>query len=311
MDRTGSSSPSLSVIMPVYNSEKYVSFAMESILKQSFTDFEFIVIDDGSTDDSSRIVRKFRDSRIIFIENSVNRGNYTVRNQGLRTAKGKYICVMDSDDISEPDRLERQYQFLEDNPEVGVCGTFIRNIPSGIVPKFITDHDHLKVAFMANNFCSHPSLVIRREILFRHALKYNENYFYAADYDLCVRALRFTKIQNIPYVLLRYRRHPDQISFAKYKEQERYADIIRISQLIDNLELRLEEIPVLAHLRLMKKQPIPYKYKQQAENWVDILLKKNKIINYYDQNILEQFLYFSLKFSLHLIRIRETLPSYH
>lgn len=311
MNGTYYPSPSISVVMPGYNCEKYVSCAIESILKQSFTDFEFIIIDDGSTDNSVNIIRQFGDPRIKFISNEVNRGNYTVRNQGMGIAKGKYICVMDADDFSEPERLEIQYQFLENNPDIGICGTFIRNIPSDIIPRFITDHNHLKVAFLSNNFCSHPSLCIRREILDKHTLKYNEDYYYSADFDLCVRALRFTKIQNIPSVLLRYRRHGDQISWAKYREQERFADMIRINQLNENLQFRLVEIPVLLHLLLMKKQPLPGKYKPLAEQWVDKILNKNKIINYYNQDILEQFLYGYLNFSLHLFRLRDEQRVHH
>ncbi len=309
MKRNSYSPPLVSVVMPVYNCEKYVSFAIESILKQSFADFEFIIIDDGSTDNSVNIINQFRDPRIIFIGNETNRGIYPVRNQGMGIARGKYICVMDADDISEPERFGIQYQFLETNPDVGICGTFIRNIPSDLVPRFITDNDHLKVAFLSNNFCSHPSLCIRREIIEKHALKYNEDYNYSADFDLCVRALRFTKIQNIPFALLRYRRHRDQISWAKYRDQEKFADIIRINQLIENLQFRLEEIPVLLHLRLMKKQPIPGKYKPLAEQWVDKILEKNKIINYYDKEILKQFLSAYLRLSLDSFQIRAVLPA--
>ncbi len=304
MNASKNPSPAISVVMPVYNCEKYVSFAIESILKQSFADFEFIIIDDGSTDNSVNIINQFRDPRINFICNEVNRGNYPLRNQGMGIARGKYICVMDADDISEPERFGIQYQFLENNPDVGICGTFIRNIPSDLVPRFITDHDHLKAAFLSNNFCSHPSLCIRREIIEKHALKYNEDYYYSADFDLCVHALRFTKIQNIPVVLLRYRRHRDQISCAKCRDQEKFADMIRINQLIESLQFRLEEIPVLLHLRLMKKQPILEKYKPQAEQWVDKILEKNKIINYFDQKILEQFLTAYLRLSIDSFQIR-------
>lgn len=287
-------SPSISVVMPVYNCGQYVAIAIESILKQKYTDFEFIIIDDGSSDNSVEIIRQFKDSRIIFIRNETNKGNYSARNRGMDIAKGKYICVMDADDISEPERLAIQYEFMEKNPSLGICGTFIKNIPSGIIPCFITDYAELKVAFLFNNYCSHPSLMIRREILKRFDLKYNTDYFYSADYDLCVRALKVTEIQNIPYSLLRYRRHQGQISFAKYAEQEKYADIIRINQLIDILGFELMEIPVLLHLKLMKKRAFLMKYKNDAERWIRNILSKNKSVNYFNQIILERFLLFSL-----------------
>ena len=173
---------------------------------------------------------------------------------------------------------------------MGICGTFIRNIPSNIIPRFITDYDQLKVAFLFNNYCSHPSLMMCKEILKKHNLKYNDDYFYSADYDLCARALRFFKVQNIPYVLLQYRRHPGQISFAKYIEQERFADIIRINQLVDIFDFNPEEIPILLHLKLMKKEPLLAKHHTEAIQWLQLIIEKNKTINYFNQSILEKFL---------------------
>lgn len=290
--------PAISVVMPVYNCEDYVEEAIRSILDQTFYDFEFIIIDDGSTDRSFEIVRQFNDKRIRLNEYSENRGNYSCRNAGLKLARGKYICVMDADDISEPDRLKKQFQFMENNPDIGICGSFIKNIPSNSTPRFITDSDQLKVAFLSNNYCSHPSLIMKKEFLDKYNLRYNEDFIYSADFDLCARALRFLKVQNIPDVLLQYRRHPGQISSAKYKEQQRYADVIRINQLIDNLDFTLKEIPVLLHLKLMKRQHLLFRYKPKAEQWVMRILEKNDTIGYYNQKILKEFLFYCISASL-------------
>lgn len=287
----------ISVIMPVYNCEKYVSEAIESILGQTFTDFEFIIIDDGSTDRSFEIIKKYGDNRITAIKNKNNLGNYPCRNAGMAMARGEYICVMDADDISEPRRFKVQYQFMEDDPATGICGTFIRNIPSNIIPRFITGSEQLKVAFLSNNFCSHPSLMMRKEFMDKFNLRYNEDYYYSADFDLCARALKFFKIVNIPEVLVQYRRHSGQISSARLFEQQKYADMIRINQLIDFLDFKLEEIPVLLHLKIMKRYLIQVRYKVQAEKWVKKILEKNERINYYNQEILSQFLFSILKLS--------------
>jgi GT2 family glycosyltransferase len=218
----------------------------------------------------------------------------------MKIARGKYICVMDADDISEPDRLKKQFQFMENNPDIGICGSFIKNIPANSTPRFITDSDQLKVAFLSNNYCSHPSLIMKKEFLDKYNLRYNEDFIYSADFDLCARALRFLKVQNIPDVLLQYRRHPGQISSAKYKEQQRYADVIRINQLIDNLDLTLKEIPVLLHLKLMKRQHLLFRYKPKAEQWVMRILEKNDTIGYYDQKKLKEFLFYCISASLKL-----------
>lgn len=284
--------------MPVFNAEQYVSYAMLSILNQTFRDFEFIIIDDGSSDRSASIINDFKDRRIIFKQNSINKGNYHCRNLGMKIAKGKYICVMDADDISEPVRLQKQYQFMENNQETGICGSFIRNIPSNISPRFITDNDELKVAFLSNNYCSHPSLIMRKDYLLKYNLKYNEAYNYSADFDLCARGFRYFKIQNIPEVLLQYRRHPKQISSARFEEQTKFADIIRINQLIEIFGFGIENIPAYLHLKLMKRQPLQQQYADDASKWVRSILEKNISLGYYNQKILEQFLFFCIDSSL-------------
>ena len=115
--------------MPVYNGEKYLSEAIQSILDQTYTDFEFIIVNDGSSDQSVNIIKEFNDKRIILLQNDTNKGNYPCRNLGMQTARGKYICVMDADDISEPGRLQTQFQYMERNHDTGICGSFARSIP--------------------------------------------------------------------------------------------------------------------------------------------------------------------------------------
>lgn len=282
--------PSVSVVMPVYNGGKYLAEAIKSILDQTFPDFEFIIIDDGSSDRSVRIISEFKDRRIFLKQNAANEGDCRCRNFGMKTARGKYICVMDQDDISEPERLQKQFQFMEINPDTGICGSYAKNIPSNILTMFATDFDQLKVEFLSNNFCVHSSRFMQRMYLDKFNLRYNEDVRYACDFDFCARALRYFKVQNIPDVLLQYRRHPEQTSVTKSTEVTNHADMIRVNQLIDNLGFQLEEIPVLLHLKLMKKQSIELRYKSKAEQWVHRILNKNKYVGFYDQNLLQQFL---------------------
>lgn len=290
--------PVISVIMPVLDCEKYVGTAIESILCQSFDDFEFIIIDDGSADKSKKIIESFHDRRIFLLDNKTNLGNYRSRNKGYELARGKYICVMDADDISELNRLEFQYRFMEENHNIGIAGSFIKNIPSNIVPRFVTDTETLRVLFLSNNHCSHPSLIMRKDLIGKFGLTYNTNYYYSADYDLCARGFRYFDICNIPRVLLQYRRHSSQISCQKAKEQERYADMIRISQIMETLDFKMEEIPVLLHLRLMKRQPIDLRYIEYADEWIRRIFDRNEIKKYFKQDILQGFLNSSLKYCL-------------
>jgi glycosyltransferase involved in cell wall biosynthesis len=287
--------PSVSVVMPVCNGAKYLVEAIKSIVNQSFTDFEFIIVDDGSTDRTVEIIHSFRERRIVLIENSDNLGNYPSRNIGMELARGKYICVMDADDISLKHRLERQFYYMETNPDVGICGSFIQTLPSGNFPKFITDNELLKVAFLSNNQCSHPSLMLRKSLLLQHQVNYNQNYCYSADFDLCARGFRYFKIHNLPEVLLQYRHHPGQISTAWFSEQQKFADAIRIQQLVGNLGFERKQVSESLHLKLMRREPIRETQALQAKNWIRILIDKNRSFQYYEESRLSFFLNSLLK----------------
>ena len=292
--------PSVSVVMPVYNGGQYLGEAIRSILEQTFRDFEFIIVDDGSTDQTLELINRFKDRKIILYQNPINIGNYASRNIGMKLARGRYICVMDADDVAFPNRLQRQFAHMEVNPEVGICGSFIQTIPNGGVPNFVTNEDLLKVAFLSNNYCSHPSLILRKNFLNRFDLWYNEQYYYSADFDLCARGFQYFRVQNIPDVLLQYRRHPDQISTAKFAEQQQYADLIRINQLVDKMGFTIDEIPLEIHLRLMKKQPIQRELQTQAESWINTLIEKNRECSQFDEPTLSRFLKQLLDFCLNV-----------
>ena len=292
--------PSVSVVMPVYNGGQYLAEAINSILLQTFLDFEFIIIDDGSTDQTIDVINRFKDRKIILNQNPNNIGNYASRNIGMQLARGRYICVMDADDVAFPHRLEKQFAHMDANPEVGICGSFIQIIPNGGVPNFVTNEELLKVAFLSNNYCSHPSLILRKEFLKRYDLSYNEKYYYSADFDLCARGFQHFRLQNIPDILLQYRRHAEQISTAKFDEQQNYADTIRISQLVDKLGFTGNEIPIDIHLRLMKMQTIERNEQKKTEDWINALLEKNKECNQFDESLLSGFLKQLLGFCLSL-----------
>ncbi len=291
MIRFSTRPPSVSVVMPVYNGGQYLAEAMNSILGQSFRDFEFIIIDDGSTDSSVEMIRSFKDKKIVFHQNQRNIGNYASRNIGIRIARGRYICVMDADDISFPHRLEKQFAYMEAHSDVGICGSFIQLLPSRITPTFITDDELLKVAFLCNNHCSHPSLIMRKSYLDKFELMYNEAYYYAADFDICASGFQHFKVHNLSAILLQYRRHKGQISTAKFAEQQKFADQIRIKQLTENLGFGITEIPVSLHLQLMRREPIDPIKQIAVHRWINAICDKNRLCHYYEENRLNQFLY--------------------
>lgn len=215
------STPRISVLMTAYNAEKYIAQAIESILNQTYTDYEFIIINDGSTDDTPNIIQKYadQDSRIIFVDNKQNQGLIAVLNQGLDMAHGEFIARMDADDISLPQRFEKQIAYLDMNPEVGVLGTLIQGFDAmdaeGIQIPVVTVFDLLK-----QNYIAHPSVMMRKEVLDKYSLRYNPEYKHCEDLELWSRMIFLTKIHNLMEVLLMYRITGNNISTQNWDLQQ-------------------------------------------------------------------------------------------
>jgi len=228
--------PFVTVLMSAYNAERYLGEAIESILKQTFQDFEFIVIDDGSTDGTAAILADYqrRDKRIQ-IYRQENQGLAAALNTGLDLAQGKYIARMDADDISLPQRLAKQVAFMETHPEVGVCGTWARNISDRLVRPWIrrlpvTDAAIRCHLFFGSPMC-HPTVILRRDLFTRTGLRYDINYKYGQDYELWSRAANYTRMENIPEVLLHYRVHSQQVGNHHSAEQLAFTKNVWIYQL--------------------------------------------------------------------------------
>lgn len=205
--------PVVSVLMPVHNSDRYLKDSVESVLNQSYGDFELIIINDGSSDGSEDIMVELAksDSRISIIQQE-NKGIVEALNHGLCRAKGKYIARMDSDDISLPDRLFKQVAFMEEHPDVAVCGTWIRYF-GDMAGEWQMPHDDeiIQTELLFRSVLAHPSVIIRKNILTENMISYRHGYDHAEDYDLWARIAEYAKLANIPEVLLLYRIHPKQI----------------------------------------------------------------------------------------------------
>ena len=217
----------VSIIMPVYNGEKYLKEAIDSILNQTYTNFEFIIIDDCSTDQSVKIISSYTDSRIHFHQNNENLNLIKTLNLGLHVAKGDYIARMDQDDISMFDRIEKQVLFLEANKHIGLVGSAFELLHShDIVGDRFGSHkiiayaqndEKLRVQLIYNNIVSHPTAMFRKKLIDEHNLHYELAYTHAEDYRLWTQIAKFAKIANIDAVLLKYRVHAAQIS-EKFKD---------------------------------------------------------------------------------------------
>ncbi|MDD4286888.1 MAG: glycosyltransferase [Candidatus Peribacteraceae bacterium] len=211
-DRQGSSNkaPLVSVVMPAFNVEQYIAEAIESILSQSFSDFELIIVNDGSSDRTLNVIEDYarRDPRICYRSNSQNLNAAVAANIGLTLARGIYIARMDADDIAVPQRLEKQVRFLESHPEVGVVGgaMMLMTEDKRILAKReyrLTNEAIQKRIFKYSPFC-HASIMFRKSILDRVGL-YDPRYRTAYDYDLFLRIGLVTKFANLPELLYWYR----------------------------------------------------------------------------------------------------------
>ncbi len=222
--------PLVSVVMSVFNAEKYLAEAIESILNQTFQNFEFIIINDGSTDSSLDITENYQkqDVRIILISRE-NRGLVTSLNEGIKRAKGKYIARMDADDIAMPTRLKDQVQYMEIHIDVGICGTGA--IVFGEDKKehewiLAREDKTLQTQLLFSSPLIHPSVMMRRDLVMKHKLFYHKDFIHAEDFELWTRFAEVSKLANLNTPLLKYRILKNSASREADKNQEQRYEII-------------------------------------------------------------------------------------
>lgn len=231
-----SKNPTVSVLMPTYNAERYLKEAVEGILGQSFTDFEFIIIDDGSTDGTSEILSHYQDSRIVYLRHETNRGYVYALNHGLKIAKGKFIARQDADDISLPERLLRQVEMLDLQPNLVVVGSAYHTIDEAgnhlrtFCPP--TCDTAIRWQMLFQNSFVHTAVMFRLDVIHRHGYHYDPELVPSEDYGLWSQLLNHGQGMNLAIPLVKYRRHRDQISKLAADRQRANAD--RVSQ--SNLE---------------------------------------------------------------------------
>ena len=198
--------PKVSVLMPIYRTkEEYLREAIESVLAQTFADFEFLILDDCPEDDREKIVKSYKDKRIKYFKNEQNLGIAKSRNKLIDMAKGEYLAVFDHDDISLPERLEKEVAYLDEHPDVGVVGSWREDFPGGEVYKF--PEDDLEIRKLLTDICAitHSASMIRKSVLMDNNIRYEEEFSPSEDYALWIKLTEFTKFHNIQEVLFKYR----------------------------------------------------------------------------------------------------------
>ncbi|MBO7556176.1 MAG: glycosyltransferase family 2 protein [Alphaproteobacteria bacterium] len=205
--------PKISVLMPVYKTpEKYLREAIESILNQTFTDFEFLILDDCPEDNRKDIVFSYHDKRIKYFQNKQNMGISASRNKLLDLAQGEYLAVMDHDDICLPKRFEKEVQYLDEHPKTGVVSSQVKRIISKKITQNPTDDKEIKLALMRVSVMAHPAAMIRKSVLIDNKIRYEEQYSPAEDYALWCRLIPYTDFHNLEDILLLYRDHNQNTS---------------------------------------------------------------------------------------------------
>jgi glycosyltransferase involved in cell wall biosynthesis len=218
--------PRVTVLMPVYNGEAFLPESIESILAQTFNDFEFLIINDGSTDKSASIIDSYSDERIKHLMLNYNHGIVAALNIGLREARGEYIIRMDADDISLPVRIQEQVSFMDFNPDVGVCGTLAEVIGAGQMGTFM-DSSLLKAYLLLDCPFVHSSVIIRASVIRQHELRYSGNLKHVEDFQLWVTMSKLTRLAIMPRVHILYRHTESQVSTRHRLLQENNAGLIR------------------------------------------------------------------------------------
>lgn len=276
----------VSIIMSVYNGEKFLSEAIESILNQTYRNIEFIIINDGSTDESKSIIEKYLyDSRIKYLDNLTNKGLIYSLNLGIDKSKGKYIARMDCDDISYLHRIETQVKFMEENEDVVLSGSGVDIIFEGI-PFYkkrinpIVDYEELKVKCLFNSCFTHPSVIIRREYLIKNKLRYEEKYKNAEDYALWTNILPYAKCVNIKEALLKYRVVKQSVTRTANRDMNSRREVFKNIYLnyFKNLDIGINEEELDIHFECCMVQNLD-KVNYDMEFKQKYLLKFNYMCN--------------------------------
>jgi glycosyltransferase involved in cell wall biosynthesis len=285
-----SPNPKITVILPVYNCELYIQTAVESILNQTYTDFEFLIIDDASTDATVTILKNILDSRIQLIQKPKNSGYTNSLNYGLQMAKGEYIARMDADDISYPERFAQQIAYLEAHPEVVVCGTTYKIVGNDKRICLPIDNETIKIGLLWGNCISHPSVMIRKNVIDEYSICYDITKEPAEDYHMWIQLLAFGKLHNLPAVLLEYRVYSNQVSRKRAEEQKK-SDIAAKFKLLQYLNLEWSPIETgFLERQFGKTEIITFKDLQIFKQIQLKLAKANESIQFFELHLFSQYL---------------------
>lgn len=281
--------PVVSVVIPIFNRERYLAQAMDSILAQTLTDFELLMVDDGSSDSSCEIVRAYTDPRIRLIRHERNRGVAAARNTGITEARGRYLAFLDSDDVAYPDRLQRQVEFLDRHPDYAAVGAWIDWMdedgrPLGRIQRKAVAWDDIAAQRLFRPAIQNGAAMARTRILKRY--RHDERFRVGEDFHLWARIASDHKMANLPRVLVRCRAHGQRIT-DQAQEERRAARIAIYGAQLDALGIAHTGEDLERHFRLRRMHKINYRpdeaYLDWAERWLCALREANRHAKLYPE----------------------------
>lgn len=288
----------ISVVMSNYNTPiKYLKESIDSVLNQTYSNFEFIIIDDSSTDDSLEFIKSYDDPRIKLIVNEENIGLTKSLNKGFEVAQCEFIARMDSDDICYPERFEKQIAYMKEHPDTIVCGTWADIIDeNGVLRegdwtrKSIEDMEQYKINLLFCNYpvVLHPSVLFNHALLNKYCIKYNNTYRYAQDYDMWTQCSKYANCFIIQETLLQYRIHNNSITCSKRDYQKKYVfQIVQIQ--LSVLHLQLPNNIKDAHILFPKGEA---QFSITLKKWIKQIINANKKYQVFNHKKIKKILWY-------------------
>ncbi len=270
--------------MAAYNADEYIGAAIESILSQTFSDFELLILDDGSTDRTAEVISSVNDPRLRVIPQGRNLGLPLALNRLVAHARGRYLARMDADDVSLPDRLRDQVEYLNNHPDIDVCAMWCSGFGTSEAVNFTppATHDELRLELFFGNPIPHPSVMLRRSSIAKGDMLYDPSFRGAEDYDLWARMAERWRFAAIQKTGLRYRFHERQATNQRLEEQRHLSGIAR-GHLARQLISDASEADLQLHSALTAKAPLPgADWIRRASGWATKLVDANAALAIYD-----------------------------
>lgn len=297
--------PQISVVVPMYNVAAFLKVTVDSILVQTYTNFKLLLIDDCSSDCTLKIAHSFSDPRIQVVENKKNRGAGATRNRGIELTQTTYIAFCDADDIMLPNRLEEQFNFMEQHKDIDMCGSFLKQVneKGEVIAKlgFPIEHNEIVVAMFLRCAFNQTTAFIRSETFKQSGLKYKENH-YAEDFDLWANAVKILKFHTLPQFLMLYKMSSTQTSTVSFEKQQRDAHLT-YGMMMKDLGVAHNDHIIAIHYELAhrRKKTFPKEWIEEYEVFCRECLSRNKEIKLYQDKIWQREIIHNYKKSQYLL----------